>query len=97
MRNIRGLQTLISDYDAILVDAWGVIHDGGACFAAARDCLEQLKRREIPVIVLSNAARREAAMREELNRCGIDPGLYHSVLSSGELVKFQSICLITIM
>lgn len=86
MQYSSGLKPLVEHYDALLIDAWGVLHDGGRCFAEALECLERLKQSGLPVIVLSNAARRETAMREELGCCGIDAGLYRSVLTSGELV-----------
>ncbi len=85
MQIIQGLSQVYKDYDALLVDAWGVIHDGVACFTGAQECLSRLAKLDIPVIVVSNAARRHDAMDEELQNIGIHDALYRNVVSSGEL------------
>ena len=85
VQSITGLEVISEHYDALLVDAWGVLHDGRACYAGVKACLRQFSRLDKPVIVLSNAARRHDAMARELLRVGIRPEMYHSVLSSGEL------------
>ena len=72
-------------YDAMLVDAWGVLHDGANPYPDAIDCLTKLKAAGIPVIVISNAARRLTHVVKELQRVGITPDLYHGLITSGEL------------
>ena len=86
IQSVTGLEAICENYDALLVDAWGVLHDGSSCYAGVKECLQQLLRCSKPVIVLSNAARRHDAIEAELSRVGILPELYHSILSSGELV-----------
>ena len=69
VQSITGLEAISEHYDALLVDAWGVLHDGGACYAGVKACLRQFSRLDKPVIVLSNAARRHDAMaRDYTNR-----------------------------
>jgi HAD superfamily hydrolase (TIGR01459 family) len=85
MNPIAGLEMIHRNYDAFLVDAWGVLHDGVQCYSGVMDCLQHLIRLPKPVIVLSNAARREHAIGVELARLGISTDMYHSVVSSGEL------------
>jgi len=86
VKPVNGIEAISGNYDALLVDAWGVLHDGVNCYAGVKQCLQNLSRLDKPVIVLSNAARRHDAIERELLRVGITPRLYHSVLSSGELV-----------
>ncbi len=85
MKSVNGIEAIIENYDALLVDAWGVLHDGVSCYAGVKKCLQRLSQLDKPVIVLSNAARRHDAIERELLQVGITPRLYHSVLSSGEL------------
>lgn len=82
---IGGIAELRLRYDAYLVDAWGVLHDGRRCYPGALDCLARLARLGMPVIVLSNAARRVAALAAELAALGIGAHLYRQIQSSGEL------------
>ena len=85
-REINGLSELVHDYDTFLVDAWGVLHDGGSAFKAAQECLCKLKQQGKTVIILSNAARRTTDFEKELLASGVNKQLYDFSVSSGELV-----------
>ncbi len=85
LRPIGGFGDIQRFYDAFLIDAWGVLHDGRSCYPGVIETLERLRRLAKPVVVLSNAARREAALRQELAAVGIAAESYHAVVSSGEL------------
>lgn len=86
MKPVTGIEAIGDSYDVLLVDAWGVLHDGLSCYTGVNECLQRLSRCNKPVVVLSNAARRHQAIESELSRVGILPELYHSIQSSGELV-----------
>jgi HAD superfamily hydrolase (TIGR01459 family) len=85
VKQVKGIEAISENYDALLVDAWGVLHDGVSCYAGVKKCLQHLSQLNKPVIVLSNAARRHDAIARELLQLGITPELYRGVLSSGEL------------
>ena len=82
MRHLRGLAELAWQYDGFIVDLWGVVHDGVAPYADALDCLTRLTGR--PVLLLSNAPRRVAPVREGLRKLGVGDALYTDLLTSGE-------------
>jgi HAD superfamily hydrolase (TIGR01459 family) len=79
------LRVIQHQYQAFLIDAWGVLHDGQSLYPYALGCLEQLRRNHKKVVIISNAARRESAIVRELAKFGIDQDLYHGIASSGEL------------
>jgi len=83
---IKNLSTILQNYDAFLIDAWGVLHDGGFVFPKALKCLTSLKHNAKKVVILSNAARRTNEFNQELLKSGIDASCYDFSLSSGELV-----------
>ena len=85
IKHIPGLGAIHDGYEVFLVDAWGVLHDGANCYPGVKHCLEQLAGQGKQVVVLSNAARRQEAITQELTQLGIGSGMYHSVVSSGEL------------
>lgn len=85
MRQVRGIAGLCPDYDLFLVDVWGVLYDGGEIHDAARHALERLRDRSLAVVIVSNAARREVQLRQELENAGLGADLYTDVVSSGEL------------
>ncbi|MCF6189609.1 MAG: TIGR01459 family HAD-type hydrolase [Cocleimonas sp.] len=84
--NINKLSEISDQYDAFLIDAWGVLHDGGKVFPHAYDCLKQLKAQGKIVVILSNAARRTTDFDKELLATGIDQSVFDFSLSSGELL-----------
>jgi HAD superfamily hydrolase (TIGR01459 family) len=70
--------------ESLLVDLWGVIHDGDALYPNVRDALAMLKTRGIRVIFLSNAPRRAEMAKVNLDRLGITPDFYTGIVTSGE-------------
>ncbi len=84
-RLISSLSEIADDFDAFLVDIWGVLHDGTRAYDGAIDCLQDLQAREKEVVIVSNAARRERAIAQELARVGFHASLYQGIAGSGEL------------
>jgi HAD superfamily hydrolase (TIGR01459 family) len=77
---------LIENYDGLIVDLWGVVHDGIKPYPGVVDCLSRLREAGRRVVFLSNAPRRAAAVGRGLAAMGIGPGLYDGIMSSGEAV-----------
>jgi HAD superfamily hydrolase (TIGR01459 family) len=81
----RSIQDIAARYDGIVLDLWGVVHDGRDPYPGAVACLASLKRAGKRVVLLSNAPRRSATIIEQMSAMGIERGLYYDALSSGEL------------
>jgi HAD superfamily hydrolase (TIGR01459 family) len=77
---------LAENYDGFIVDLWGVIHDGLKTYPGVVDCLTALRDAKKPVVFLSNAPRRAAAIGRALTHMGVPPDLYTGIMSSGEAV-----------
>lgn len=84
---MKGLETIIAPYDALIVDLWGVIHDGTALYPAVLDTLQRLKALNKPVLFLSNAPRVAAKAHASLDRFGIARDLYVDVVTSGQVAR----------
>jgi len=84
---ISGLSELADLYDAFLIDVWGVIHDGVALYPGAAETLAGLAATGKPYVLLSNAPRRAAALREAMVRMGLERALCRTVMSSGEATR----------
>lgn len=80
-----GIAALMDRYDGVILDLWGVVHDGRTPYPGAADTLARLMETGKPVVMLSNAPRRAAAVIEGMTAIGIPRALYSDVLSSGEL------------
>lgn len=86
---IESLAPLARNYDALLCDAWGVIHDGRALFPGAEEALLEFRRRQGPVIVLTNAPRPNAIIPPQLDRLGLARGAYDAVTTSGDATRAE--------
>ena len=58
----EGMAALIENYDAFILDVWGVLHDGVTLYPGAVDTLERLTEAGKPFVMLTNAPRRSAAV-----------------------------------
>lgn len=78
-----GVSGLADRYAGWILDVWGTIYDGGAVFEGARDVLEQLAARNIPVAIMSNSPRQPDVVEERLTGLGVVRELYSVVITSG--------------
>jgi HAD superfamily hydrolase (TIGR01459 family) len=83
---MTGFAALAAQYKGFIVDLWGVVHDGVNPYPGVIDCLSELRAQQKPVVFLSNAPRRAAAIGSGLAAMGIGPELYAGIMSSGEAV-----------
>ena len=84
MQNLSGLAAVADRYDALLLDLWGVIHDGTNLYPGVHAALTQLRKDGKKIIMLSNAPRRAHKVEKVLNGLGIGALLYDAIVSSGE-------------
>ena len=86
---IAGLADIADSFDGVLVDQFGVLHDGQKPFPGAGHCLEALRARNVPVVALTNSGKRATGNRDRLTRLGFHPDLIAAVVSSGELARAE--------
>lgn len=84
-KNLEGAVNALKP-KAVLVDLWGVVHDGKNTYAGALDTLEKLKESGIEIVILSNAPDRADDVASHLDKFGMEKGKhFDSVASSGEV------------
>ncbi|MDX2101881.1 MAG: TIGR01459 family HAD-type hydrolase [Alphaproteobacteria bacterium] len=81
---LTGLEPLAQRYRGVIVDLWGVLHDGGTAFPGALRALAGLKAAGVQVQLLSNAPRQVAPVAARLTELGYPPESYDHLLTSGE-------------
>ncbi|MFN0024319.1 MAG: TIGR01459 family HAD-type hydrolase [Parvularculaceae bacterium] len=86
-RFITGLSEIAGRYDAVLCDAWGVIHDGVRLFPGVADALIEFRRARGPVIILTNAPRPNSIIPGQLDRLGLPREAYDAVVTSGDATR----------
>lgn len=83
-----GLAALAPDYDGLLVDVWGVMHNGVAAFEAASDALVRFRRETGgAVVLLTNAPRPAPPIEEQLTSLGVPGDAYDAVVTSGDVTR----------
>ena len=87
MENLPGIKTLAERYDGLILDLWGVVHDGHEAYEGVIGGLRGLKAAGVDTILLSNAPRRAQPLIDLMTSMGIDRDLYGHVLSSGEATR----------
>ncbi len=83
-RIVSGLRDLAHDYDLLLCDVWGVVHDGTRAFAASNDALTRFRQAGGTVILLTNAPRPSGPVAEQLDALGVSPSAYDAIVTSGD-------------
>lgn len=79
-RHIERLSEIAADYDAVVFDQWGVLHNGSAPYRAAIECIATLP---CPAAVLSNSGKRAAPNADRIRDMGFKTP-FHTVMTSGE-------------
>lgn len=82
---IRGLADIAGHYDGMLIDQFGVLHDGGKLYPGSLGVLAELKALGIPVAVMTNSAKRAAPNVTRITQMGIPRDYFVDAVSSGEV------------
>ncbi|MEJ6404228.1 TIGR01459 family HAD-type hydrolase [Yoonia sp. 2307UL14-13] len=82
-RSLDSLAEVAGDFDAIVLDQWGVLHDGTDPYPGAVEAVERLKG-VTRLAVLSNSGKRADLNRDRIATKGFAPGLFDIVMTSGE-------------
>lgn len=80
---IASLKSVADQYDIILIDVWGVTHNGVKPFPKAISAYETLKDMGKTLVILSNAPRLPGITRTRLSDMGINDTLFDDVMTSG--------------
>ena len=78
---------LASDYDVLLSDVWGVVHNGVAAFPAACDTLMRARARGAAVIFITNAPRQSEVVARQLDKLHVPREAYDAIVSSGDVTR----------
>jgi HAD superfamily hydrolase (TIGR01459 family) len=79
-----GVGPLVDKYDGLILDLWGVIHDGVRAYPGAAETLDRLIAAGKPWVMLSNAPRRSATVAAAMRGMGFRDEHCRSILTSGE-------------
>lgn len=84
---LTGLSKVASDYDAILCDVWGVIHNGREAFAEACVALKKFRETRGPVVLITNAPVPKERVTRLFPKFGVPMDCFDDVIASGDATR----------
>jgi HAD superfamily hydrolase (TIGR01459 family) len=79
--------TVAPDYDVLLSDVWGVVHNGIVAFPAACDALMRARAQGASVILITNAPRPSEAVLRQIDKLHVPREAYDAIVSSGDVTR----------
>ena len=83
---ITRLEEIYDNYDAFILDQWGVIHDGKKGYLNAIKCIEKLYSKKKILTIISNSSRKKEETIMRLPNLGFQSAHFHEVMTSGEMI-----------
>lgn len=84
-----GLSSICRDYDSILCDVWGVIHNGRAAFAEACAALVAFRQQGGRVCLITNAPVPRAQVIRYFQPLGVPAEAFDECVSSGDATRAE--------
>jgi len=84
---IPHFSALAADYDLLLCDVWGVVHNGVVAWPAASDTLMRARARGTGVVFITNSPRPSEQVARQLERLHVPRETYDAMVSSGDVTR----------
>lgn len=84
---LERLADLRADYDTVLCDVWGVLHNGVKAWPLAVEALSAFRRQGGTVVLITNSPRRRTGVGEQLGHMGVDADAYDRIVTSGDVTR----------
>lgn len=89
IRFIDGLSEIAGDYDALLCDAWGVIHNGRALLPGAADAMVRFREARGPIVILTNAPKPAEVIPPQLDALQLPRAAWDGIVTSGDSTRAE--------
>ena len=86
-QSISGLSSIADNYDAILCDVWGVIHNGRESFADACIALRRFRETRGPVVLITNAPVPKHRVTGLFPQLGVPMDCFDDCVASGDATR----------
>jgi HAD superfamily hydrolase (TIGR01459 family) len=82
---LKSVRELLSHYDVLLCDVWGVVHDGRTAYPGANDTLTRFRGSGGTVILVSNAPMPSDVVATVCDEKGVVRSAWDAIVSSGDI------------
>lgn len=84
---MSSLREIAGNYDAVLSDVWGVVHNGIAAHPSAVEALQRFRQGGGRVVLITNAPRPSPPIIEMLDDLHVPRDAYDAMVSSGDVTR----------
>ena len=84
---MTSLSAIAENYDAVLSDVWGVVHNGIAAHPSAVEALLRFRQGGGRVVLITNAPRPSPPIVDMLDRLSVPREAYDAIVSSGDVTR----------
>ena len=84
---VEGLRALAGQFDVVLCDVWGVLHNGLNAHDEAWQALRKARRHGATVVLVSNAPRPHHVVERQLADFGVPRDAWDAFVTSGDLSR----------
>lgn len=88
-RIISSIDEIAADYDAVLCDVWGVLHNGRAAYPIACAALQRFRRAGKPVVLITNVPKPRGPIPGQLDRAGVPRDAWDAIVTSGDATRAE--------
>lgn len=86
-KRIGNLNEVIGDYDVVLSDVWGVVHNGVEAFQHSCKALAAARDAGATVVLITNSPRTAPGVIEQMRTLGVPDGTYDRIVTSGDVTQ----------
>jgi HAD superfamily hydrolase (TIGR01459 family) len=86
---LSGLGEIAGDYDILLCDVWGVIHNGRESWPEACEALTKFNEQGGHVVLISNSPRPAADVVAQLDSLGVPRSSWKAFVTSGDATRME--------
>src|SRR5215217_1605744 len=86
---LTGLGEIAGDYDILLCDVWGVIHNGRESWPDACEALARFNREAGHVVLISNSPRPSSDVVAQLDGLGVPRDSWRAFVTSGDATRAE--------
>lgn len=86
---LPGLSAIAADYDILLCDVWGVIHNGRESWPEACAALTRFNAQGGHVVLISNSPRPAPGVVDQMDQLGVPRDAWRAVVTSGDATRME--------
>lgn len=86
-QRIQSFRDIASQYDVVLCDVWGVLHNGVEAFSYASEALAEARAAGLTVVLITNSPRPHPGVKVQIRGLGVLDEAYDRIVTSGDVTR----------